>query len=273
MAKSFCDGGAPFFSGDLDNLKAFASWLDDVERAAVCRVATEDDNSFVVDLRALNKALAVGAESLSCLNPVDAQRLCGLVGELQRDVAALLAGGLEAFLEPSAAQQQQQLDMQLRQTIHSATPYLRWLGVRVRDELVSYTNTDAGEPVAPAKTRTDGAGNNPSESGTGKGKAQPGEQPEPAKLIGDVAHSIDFRSVLWFGEKYTFTANQAACVKVLWENWEQGTPQIGEQTILVAAGSVQDRLIGLFKHGNHPAWGSMIRKGSNKGTFFLCAQD
>ncbi|HEX5444766.1 MAG TPA: hypothetical protein VFW87_13085, partial [Pirellulales bacterium] len=31
---------------------------------------------------------------------------------------------------------------------------------------------------------------------------------------GAVAHSIDFRSVNWHGTKYTFTANQAACVKI-----------------------------------------------------------
>ena len=29
-------------------------------------------------------------------------------------------------------------------------------------------------------------------------------------------HSDDFRSVVWRGAPYTFTKNQAACVKVLW---------------------------------------------------------
>lgn len=84
----------------------------------------------------------------------------------------------------------------------------------------------------------------------------------------DTAHSTDFRSVRWFGRPYTFTATQAACVQVLWQNWEQGTPVISELTILDQAGSAGDRLRDVFDKGKHSAWGTMIRPGG-KGVFQL----
>lgn len=85
-------------------------------------------------------------------------------------------------------------------------------------------------------------------------------------------HSSDFRSVHWFGEDYTFTAEQAAIVKMLWKNWENGTPDIGQLTLLEAVGSAmaensQPRLSKLFQ--NHPAYGPMIVPGATKGSFRL----
>jgi hypothetical protein len=154
MADSFCDGGAPFFLGDLNQLKSFARWLDDFERAAVCRIVAEDvDARFVVDLKALNKTLAIGVERLGCLNPVDAHKLRSLIVELQRDVAALLAGGLDAYLEPPEAQQQ--LELQLRTTLQEATPYFRWLGIRTRDELAI---SDSPTPKKPKRSTERGEG-------------------------------------------------------------------------------------------------------------------
>ena len=103
--------------------------------------------------------------------------------------------------------------------------------------------------------------------------AKPDHQPEgdaeAAKLTSDVAHSPDFRSVLWDEKPHTFTALQAACVKVLWENWNQGTPEVGEQTILELADTTQKRLSKVFDDGKHSAWGTMIVPGASKGTFRL----
>jgi hypothetical protein len=79
-------------------------------------------------------------------------------------------------------------------------------------------------------------------------------------------HSLDFRSVYWFGEEHIFTPTQAACVKILWENWEQRTPTVGEQTILDTADSAGSRLRDIFK--GHPAWGKMIAP-AGKGAFRL----
>lgn len=81
------------------------------------------------------------------------------------------------------------------------------------------------------------------------------------------SHSPDYRSVNWYGEKYTFSAMQAACVRVLWENWEQGTPVVGEQTILVTADSSSERLRDVFGK-DHAAWGTLIQP-SGKGAFKL----
>lgn len=84
----------------------------------------------------------------------------------------------------------------------------------------------------------------------------------------EAAHSLDFRSVRWFGTRYDFTSTQAACLKILWNCWEQGTPGIGELTILEAAGSGADRLRDVFGKGKHPAWGKLIRP-TTQGAFEL----
>lgn len=80
-------------------------------------------------------------------------------------------------------------------------------------------------------------------------------------------HSDDFRSVNWFGKLHEFTALQAACVKFLWEAWSNGTPVIGNSTILEAVESNAERLGLVFR--DHPAWGTMIVEGSTKGTHRL----
>jgi len=81
-----------------------------------------------------------------------------------------------------------------------------------------------------------------------------------------VAHSTDFRSVRWCGEVYSFTANQAQVIQLLLENWIAGTPDIGDETLLMAVDpeAPPARLHGLFR--NHPAWGVMIVAGRTKGT-------
>ncbi|NOX55286.1 MAG: hypothetical protein GXP27_12785, partial [Planctomycetes bacterium] len=83
------------------------------------------------------------------------------------------------------------------------------------------------------------------------------------------AHGVDYRSVLWDGDTFTFTPLQAACVKILWEHREQGTPEVGEQTILTEADSDSNRLLNVFERGKHPAWGTLIVPGTRKGTFRL----
>lgn len=82
----------------------------------------------------------------------------------------------------------------------------------------------------------------------------------PVDATPEAAHGVDFRSVRWCGEVYEFTPMQAGCIKVLWEHWEQGTPAVGEQTILEAADSSSERLRDVFDKGNHPAWDRMIVK-------------
>jgi hypothetical protein len=82
-------------------------------------------------------------------------------------------------------------------------------------------------------------------------------------------HSPDFRSVLWYGRDYQFTKSQAACVKVLWEEWKNKTPEMDQQTVLELADSSSNRLIDVFR--DHPAWGTMIVSGKTKGSYRLQA--
>ncbi len=95
----------------------------------------------------------------------------------------------------------------------------------------------------------------------------------PARLEGEqkplppARHSADFRWVHWYGTDYTFTKTQAACVKVLWEEMENGTPELDQQTILSAVDSESQRLVDLFK--GHPAWKTLIVAGTTTGAFRL----
>jgi hypothetical protein len=87
------------------------------------------------------------------------------------------------------------------------------------------------------------------------------DESPPAADRPEALHSPDFRSVNWFGRPYRFSELQAACVRALWEAWEQGTPELSQQTILEAAESDQTRLDHVFRNRGrqpHPAFGSMI---------------
>lgn len=91
------------------------------------------------------------------------------------------------------------------------------------------------------------------------------QETEPAR------HSFDFRSVHWFGIDYNFTPNQAAAVKMLWEAWENGTPDIGGDTLATKVDSDSRRARDIFK--GHPAFGKMICPGTTKGTYRLVKPD
>lgn len=87
-------------------------------------------------------------------------------------------------------------------------------------------------------------------------------------------HSKDYTYVLWDGVRYTFTPNQAAAVKTLWEEAAHGTPEVRLITLYADAGSSRDRdhaLAELFRLGDekHPAVGTMIVAGEQKGSVRL----
>ena len=85
------------------------------------------------------------------------------------------------------------------------------------------------------------------------------------------SHSPDFRSVDWFGAEYSFTPNQATAVKILWDNWENKTPEVGGDLLAVEADSDSKRPRDIFKH--NPAFGTMIQPGKTKGSFRLVEPD
>ena len=75
--------------------------------------------------------------------------------------------------------------------------------------------------------------------------------------------SNDFRSVNWNGEKFIFSPNQAVVVRVLYENFLKGTPDVGGETLIEAADSTCKGMRYLFR--GHPAWKRLIvsrRKGA-----------
>lgn len=88
-----------------------------------------------------------------------------------------------------------------------------------------------------------------------------------------VAHSTDFRSVRWFGTVYSFTSNQASVVRLLFDHWQAGTPDVGDETLLnsVDPEAPPARLNALFRA--HPAWGTMIVSGGTKGVHRLSPPD
>jgi hypothetical protein len=82
-------------------------------------------------------------------------------------------------------------------------------------------------------------------------------------------HSPDFASVSWYGKAYTFTPAQRAVVRVLWEAWEGGTPEIGAAHLFESANVELDRprMGNIFR--GHLAYGAMITKGEQRDTFRL----
>lgn len=86
-------------------------------------------------------------------------------------------------------------------------------------------------------------------------------------------HSPCFRSVYWYGTSYAFTGNQAACVKLLWEMWENDTPDVSHEKLVETAEVSMEtgRVVDIFKINvagkstKHPAWGTMIVSGTTKG--------
>jgi hypothetical protein len=94
-------------------------------------------------------------------------------------------------------------------------------------------------------------------------------------------HSPDFTSVVWEGQSYTFTrGQQAECIRLLWQAWENNTPVLAEKDIgsTIEAENNNFQLSKVFRkkkkgggYEHHPAWGTMIQK-ANKGSFQLAAK-
>lgn len=95
--------------------------------------------------------------------------------------------------------------------------------------------------------------------------------PPPRKGTGTgvsplVSHSVDFRSITFGGETFSFSPNQAAAMRVLYENWDRGAPEVADETVLFAidAEAPPARLRDVFR--GHPAWDTLIVAGATKGS-------
>lgn len=81
-----------------------------------------------------------------------------------------------------------------------------------------------------------------------------------------LSHSLDYRSVRWGDKAFSFTAAQSHAVRALVEAYERGTPDIGQETLLIdCIDTTQEKLATVFR--DNPAWGQMIITGATKGTF------
>ena len=112
----------------------------------------------------------------------------------------------------------------------------------------SETQTGASEPPATAATK-------------------PAETPKSTQPAGTNRKVRDFRSLRWGTATHSFTAKQAVVVEALYKAWQAGEPDIGNETLLEAAGSEGKRLKDIFR-GN-PAWQTLIVLGATKGSYRL----
>lgn len=84
-------------------------------------------------------------------------------------------------------------------------------------------------------------------------------------------HSPDYRSANWYGRLFSFTPNQAAVVRILWDAWEQGAPEVSQEYIVTEAVIETEKLSQLFHQ--HPAWKSMIVPGASRNTVRIADSD
>ncbi len=83
-------------------------------------------------------------------------------------------------------------------------------------------------------------------------------------------HSPDFKTVNWYGREYRFSAQQAACIQVLWRQWLSGTPIVRDELVLSIARVKARSLKDVFKSApGGEAWGTMIADGDRRGTVRL----
>lgn len=92
---------------------------------------------------------------------------------------------------------------------------------------------------------------------------------------GQCQHSEDFRTAVWYGEKFKFSARQALAIEALWCEWEKGDLGLSQDALadIVKSASNRFQLRNLFRVSGssnemHPAWGRMIHP-DGKGLFKL----
>jgi hypothetical protein len=93
------------------------------------------------------------------------------------------------------------------------------------------------------------------------------EFPFPVEC-GPCSHSPDFSSIVWFGKSYgRFSPPQAAVLRLLWEAWEAGTPEVGGQYLLAEVESGGRKMSDLF--GDHAVWKDGVINRAGKSAYRL----
>ena len=83
----------------------------------------------------------------------------------------------------------------------------------------------------------------------------------------DFRHSPDFRSVTLKGNYYTLTSLEAQVVQILYEQYLNGTPDVGKDYILEELGAKSKNMRDVFQ--SCKGWQNLIKKGERKGTYRL----
>ena len=91
---------------------------------------------------------------------------------------------------------------------------------------------------------------------------------KPVGSPGAFSHSADYRSVTVRGQNFSLTARQAHVIQILYENFEQGHPDVGKDYVLESLNTANSRLRDTFKT-NLEAWKALIKTGKRKGTLRL----
>lgn len=89
----------------------------------------------------------------------------------------------------------------------------------------------------------------------------------PAAAAPVARHSLDFRSVHWYGLDLSNNPQQAAAFAILWDAAANGTHDVGGDAVCVQIGADGRRLDHIFR--GHPAWGTVVIKGASRGSFRL----
>jgi hypothetical protein len=117
--------------GEAGELDRFSAWLDEFTWATTNRVVENGGTqSFVADLKALNRLLPSAADHASCLEIVTAQEFVEITANLHRYVAAVVASQRQPLglgQDPIAAEL-----TELNAALRFAVPYLQRLAVHVR---------------------------------------------------------------------------------------------------------------------------------------------
>ena len=98
-------------------------------------------------------------------------------------------------------------------------------------------------------------------------RAEPLPAWDAAALL--TSHSSDYCSVVWQSQPFSFTPEQARVVRVLFEAWDGGKPEVAARTLLSNVGGEFAALHDVFD--DHKAWGTMIVAGQAEGTYRLNA--
>lgn len=257
-------------SSNEDELRECRDWLNSLgdsvmlfvdsfkKRFRATVLGTDKKTSAEVELRStakeLSDVIAEGMEILSVLPKQLARRLQTEMHALQSLLICIYAKGATGFTSWEEIRNKQY------------GPVVAALE-GLNDELGYAVRSVEAALLMHGYDRVKLVGANLAHAATGSDAAEPSPP-----LEANAAHSTDFRSVRWFGERFTFTTTQAACIRILWQNWEQGTPVISELTVLDSAGATCDRLRDVFNKGKHPAWGTLVRPAV-KGAFCLAEPD